>query len=418
MIIFDLKKTIYFIWLSILIGSCTKGNYSADTYNIPVADMVGKYSVLSISDFASSITYIPLETNDNVLIDGIINQIIYERDKIIIKDLNQSCMVFNSNGRFLHYLGKKGLGPDEYLFVRNISLWNDSIFLHTYSPAKIRIYNSEGRLLNIIKPENVPETYDLRSIWFLSSRFYLSDIVKMAANFSYSSYPRALLLHEENNQLTINREYPQVILKKETGGFSVSYEVATMYRFKDQIRTYKAINDTIFTVGPEMEIDKAYVFDFGKYRANTKWMFEMSQNKELIYIWPLNIMESTNYLFIEFFFGNQAPERFDYLTRPGTPYERINTDYRVFGIFDKRTGQLKLMNQPIKKKLGFRNDIDGGPVIWPAYISSNDELISTIQPEEFMDYYSRIMNPSAELRKIAEQIEFDDNPIVIVTKLK
>ena len=94
------------------------------------------------------------------------------------------------------------------------------------------------------------------------------------------------------------------------------------------------------------------------------------------------------------------------------------TDYRVFGLFDKRTGELKLMNQPIKTKLGFKNNLDGGPVIWPKYISSNDELVSTIQPEEFMEYYNKIQSPSAELKKIADKLEIDDNPIVIIAKLK
>ena len=76
------------------------------------------------------------------------------------------------------------------------------------------------------------------------------------------------------------------------------------------------------------------------------------------------------------------------------------------------------MNQPIKKKLGFKNDKDDGPIIWPKYISSNDELISTIQPEEFMDYYNNIQSPSTELIKIADKLKIDDNPIVIIAKLK
>ena len=94
------------------------------------------------------------------------------------------------------------------------------------------------------------------------------------------------------------------------------------------------------------------------------------------------------------------------------------TDSRVFGLFDKRSGELKLMNQPVKKKLGFNNDMDGGPVIWPAYISTNDELVSFIHPEEFIEYYDKIPHPSAGLTEIANKIEWDDNPIIIITKLK
>ena len=115
----------------------------------------------------------------------------------------------------------------------------------------------------------------------------------------------------------------------------------------------------------------------------------------------------------KFDFGNQAPESFEVVGRQNNYF---NTN--VNGIFDKRTGKLTLMLQPIKGKLGFKNDIDGGPVLWPKYISSNNELVTYIQPIEFMEYYAKIENPSAELTAIANKIKWDDNPIVIVAKLK
>ena len=90
----------------------------------------------------------------------------------------------------------------------------------------------------------------------------------------------------------------------------------------------------------------------------------------------------------------------------------------MYGIFDKRNGELTLMSRPIKEKLGFKNDIDNGLVIWPHYISSNNELVTFIQPEEFMEYYSLINNPSDKLKEIANKIKLDDNPIVIIAKLK
>jgi len=230
------------------------------------------------------------------------------------------------------------------------------------------IYHSNGNLAGIIQTRNISQktdVYDL-NIWFLKPSIYLADVTANASAYSISSYPRAILLLEESNHLTLLKEYPYVHLEKELPGGGGTFEKAIMYRFNDQIRTYKVINDTIFTVGPDLEMEMAFVFDFGKYRASTKWMFALDNAKNPIYIWPENIMESTNYLFIEFFFGNHAPERFEYLYRWLGGAERMITDYRVFGLFDKRTGELKLMSQPIKKKLGFKNDIDGGPVIWPT----------------------------------------------------
>ena len=414
------KKSIFQFLLCILIGSCAKSKLSTDISIIPVKDRVGKYEILNISDYASSITYIPLETNENVLIHEI-GQIVYEREKIILHNAlsaNTLCMVFNSEGHYLYNLGRQGLGPEEYLSIRNIDTYNDLIFLHTASPVKIRIYNLGGHLIDILRVDGIPEKYHLSNIWFLRHQFFLADVVTMSPANSISSYPRAILLQEENKRLLPYKEYPYEHLEKEISGFSGNFEVAIMYRFNDQIRTYKIINDTIFTVGRDLEMDKAFIFDLGKYRASTKWMFAIDNNKNPIYIWPLNIMESSNYLFIEFTFGNHAPERFEYIKRWSDGTERIWTDYRVFGLFDKRIGKLKLMNQPVKQKLGFKNDLDNGPVIWPNYITTNDELVSFIHPEEFMEYYDIITNPTAELMEIANKIVMDDNPIVIITQLK
>jgi hypothetical protein len=125
-------------------------------------------------------------------------------------------------------------------------------------------------------------------------------------------------------------------------------------------------------------------------------------------------MRLTSFLFFRFDFGNHSPEPYERISPTGLQY----TAYDVHGVFDKRTGELTLMRQPVKGKLGFRNDIDNGPVIFPHYISSNNELVTYIQPEEFMDYYARISNPSAALKEIADRLRIDDNPIVIVAKLK
>ena len=41
------------------------------------------------------------------------------------------------------------------------------------------------------------------------------------------------------------------------------------------------------------------------------------------------------------------------------------------------------MKQPIKGELGFCNDVDGGLVIWPQYISTNDEIVTSISADAF-----------------------------------
>jgi len=125
-----IKKSIFWLMFCIMTEGCTKSPLLTDISYIPLAKMVGKYEILNISDIANSITYIPLETNDHVLIKEI-EHIIYEREKIIIYNrvlTNAVCMIFNNEGRYLRNIGNVGQGPEEYLYLANIYSYNDSIF--------------------------------------------------------------------------------------------------------------------------------------------------------------------------------------------------------------------------------------------------------------------------------------------------
>lgn len=73
--------------LLLLLCQCTTEKKELDPNIIPVESTVGSGQVLNLSDYASSIEYIPLETNDSVLI-GKIEQIGFEKDLIF---LNPHC---------------------------------------------------------------------------------------------------------------------------------------------------------------------------------------------------------------------------------------------------------------------------------------------------------------------------------------
>ena len=57
-------------FISILCSGCNKSE-NIDKVVIPVGAVVGTGSILNLSDYAESVEYIPLETNDSVLISKI-----------------------------------------------------------------------------------------------------------------------------------------------------------------------------------------------------------------------------------------------------------------------------------------------------------------------------------------------------------
>ena len=72
----------------------------------------------------------------------------------------------------------------------------------------------------------------------------------------------------------------------------------------------------------------------------------------------------------------------------------------VYGFFDKLSGKLTLLNQPVKHKyLGFKNDMDGGPCFWPKYVSSDNKMVAWFTASDFLDVYEQLENPSPTLKK-------------------
>jgi len=69
-----------------LIVSCANRQETIPVHIIPVARTVGEYNLLNLSEYATGIRYIPLETNDSALI-GNISTMSYENEKIFIRDL-------------------------------------------------------------------------------------------------------------------------------------------------------------------------------------------------------------------------------------------------------------------------------------------------------------------------------------------
>ena len=400
------------IFFTFLTYSCNSMEDTSSSNIIPVASTVGKYNMLNLSDYVSDVKYVPLETNDSVLIGSIL-QICCEDEKILIRNYssfsNNDCYLFDTNGKFCNKIGLKGQGPYDFIGLSGAFLYEGNIYLMAH--RKILIYDLEGHLIKI---HNVsPDEYfsDDRSMFPLDMNRFIAHPTTWKGD-----YPKAILLEtDQSGLLKTIKEYPNYVPLNKNGVINF-FEGGIMYRYKDDVRSFRIHCDTIFTIGKDTKMKDAFIFDFGKYKTPIPYIFQPTISSETKKYITINnaILESSNHLFISFDFRILAPEPIELMNNQG----RVFYDNRVNGVFDKRTGKLLLMKQPIKERLGFKNDIDGGPVIWPHYISANNELISYISAEEFLYYYNNTKNPTPHMTEIAKKITPDNNEIVIIAKLK
>jgi hypothetical protein len=310
-------------------------------------------------------------------------------------------------------IGSRGQGPYEYISLTQVFTRDSMIYLR--SGGRLLVYDLNGTFIRKIVFRVLPEQFLIKEMRALKDNIFLMD-----ASSYENENPKAYIVEANDSTVKIIREYHNYFKLEKQSRITGGHEWAKTYNFGDEVRTYKYMNhDTIFSIGQDLELKEAFIFDLGSYKPRLEYLTGKERNAGgSNIIVPADISESSKYLFIKAGFGSLCPEPVEYTMSMSDGAQYHTTLRSVCSVFDKKTGELKLMNQAIKGKYGFRNDIDGGPVIWPDYISTKNEMVSFIEAEEFLEHYRQMKNPSPEVTAIAEKLQPDDNPVVIVAKLK
>ncbi|OEK06555.1 6-bladed beta-propeller [Roseivirga misakiensis] len=104
-----------------------------------------------LSDIASDVKYIPLETTDDNLI-GFIREVEHSNDFVFISDYN-SLYQFSLDGSFVRKISRKGEGPGEFLAVNSFTIDEQKghIYLLAGLNGKLLCYDFEGKFLSEVK---------------------------------------------------------------------------------------------------------------------------------------------------------------------------------------------------------------------------------------------------------------------------
>ena len=117
----------------------------SDFIEIKVDDQYPSRTI-EMEDIAD-VRYVPLETTDQSLIQGI-HKMATSDDKLVICDLVQNTIfIFDKDGHFINSINKEGAGPQEYSAIHNfaVNFQKEEIYICDY-PLKFRIltYSFDG----------------------------------------------------------------------------------------------------------------------------------------------------------------------------------------------------------------------------------------------------------------------------------
>lgn len=376
--VINLFIIIYFTIVSVANGQL----YSTDLpYILDIKNNIKNLKVANLSSIGKELSYIPLETSPQCLIQQI-DKILFSDSYIFINDGRKRLLQFDKNGKFIKQIGSQGRGPKEYYYMMDFCLDETSKEIFIISDRnKLSVFDFDGIFKNsykltfrpsqIVKKDQNSLMYHLANVpgkndpsWIITNKQgVLSTII--LNNIKRLNQPGFIVL------------YTPLFLFNKTVHF-MEFGIDTLYYFKDTQRKPYA------------------VFFLGDFKMDTDPLISPSSIKDeklLNKFWVESILETSEFLFIKF--------------------NRGITNGKICGVYNKKTNTVTFL-----KDDAFRNDLDGGVLFWPKQIMNDNILIDYIDAFDLLKPQpgTLIKKESARLSTLKKKLTETSNPVLIILK--
>lgn len=385
----------HFVFLFIGLLCLNKTAQAQSPVIIDIESGMNRPGNLVLSDIADDIQYIPLETYEYNLIDYV-NKLKFNDQYIFVQDANPpSIHVFTHNGKYIRKIGTHGRGPNEYNYLNDfaISSFKPHVWLLTSNPYKIMEYNINGSFVQQIEY--------LMSDNYNSIESLFNDKYLIMQTNSFGNTPFTFSIFSDDGYHFKSAVKPGQF--KYSGNVSSSKNNFWFYIFNNNYYVKEnVLNDTLYRISSSLEFLPQYIFNSGKYKQTLDFrqnFTEYFKRKDLKYIIHNTIFETSKVLIYSYMFNMKT--RFDY-------YDKTLKKSFAF------------------KTKGIPNDLDGGIVFVPEY-QINDMIIGYVNVFELKQYITsgafknstpKYPEKKKELEKLANSLNENDNPVLMLVKLK
>ena len=360
---------------------------------------------LKLSEIASDIEYIPLETQKECMI-GRSYSVKLTSNYIFIKRSGGAVLLFKRDRKFLRQINKEGRGPGEcvsFFFIPDEK--RNCVYIYALYQHKIFKYDFEGNFITKFEdPFYNKSTGRAESFGINSNNGNL--YITYGNEFGDSKYKLAILDKDSGSLIKSFRNYDIYKTDKKPRSFAVSLGKVSIYNL-DSKDYYKAdFNDTIFSISDE-GLKPHIILDLGRDKWTLKDNIELNcgvakypdvMNKTLIW----GFYETTNKLFLKY---NAQTSSF-------------------LGIFDKTSNEFN-QNYDIQN---IKNDIDGGiPFDLRRPMGPGNEAVYPVTIIDLKKQYSKshlelnkalYPDKNEKFMAMLNALDDNDNPVIIIAKLK
>lgn len=343
-----------------------------------------------LSEIATNVEYIPLQTSDNSLI-SYIHDMKADSNRLYIYILNE-ILCFDERGLFLFKLDKEGRGPEEYTYIYDWDISPDGNYLLILLNRRIILYNNTGKNFEFLKSFRLigsPSTAD----FVPGHNYILLSSFSSAGNDIFRNVIIDFMGDTLNSRLNYYKFYPETLR-----GFAFTYS-NLHYIFNNSIKFKEVTCDTIFTLEENKEIKPYLILD-------SHGLLPLPQDFTNFSI--ENIRERLNVQRI--------------LEVPRFLIFRILYKDLFFLVYDKNTFQM----QEINAETFLEDDLVGGVNFEPKFCMHNKlyswvdvlTLKKHISGKGFIE--SKVLYPKQRdsLQKLVDNLQVTENPVLIVVTPK
>lgn len=366
---------------------------------------------LDLSFIAEKIEYIPLQTNDTILIEYFDNYVITD-DRIFIEN-NGLISVFDSDGNYINNLFTRGRGPEEST-LRCFAVDEDKRLVYVYgsNANTVKIYDYDGSYISEIR-NFLPEGYRTFSIGIFDEAIVVQTSQRPGTEYLYSLY------NPETDSVCILYPNYRHYLKSQQEKMPLSpYDYH--YQLTDSLLLFKeSYSDTIYKVTEDLKKEPYYIVNLGENKLG--WEHWRDNGMFVAYnrVGPpkgykvQSFIEVDNFLFFVL---------------------RSFIDPPLFAIYNKKYDELRIItNKNIElpnDQIFLKNDLDDllpfSPMNKNGYMTyKNNCLYSVIDAGEFAKVYKKknlrrgiTEGHSKKMNSSLSEIDEFDNPVVLKLYLK
>ncbi len=394
---------LYLIFLfGVLICACAGGSEAPGYGVIDLEDAFDNNSeYVNLSKYASSVEYIPLETNEEANIGDSMEAVI-GKDKVYINfwPYRTICMFDISSGEYLRKFDRYGRGPGEYLHSFSFAIVDGGNKLIVRDFKKFLIYNSEDSCIHVIHNNVEQIVYGTQIISNgHNGAFFLNE--SRTERLSGSTKP---VLREYSTLIDSTGVVLRTLLGLRDDGYS---NRSKFFSYNGQVKAINSGRDTIYNLTPENDISVEYVITLGKYENFKK----LTPVKDRDYFYEPALGETFEtekfLLMVGVLPENMLPQIFT---------EKYNKHRRSAILYDKKEKKTYALKKlPDYDYIGFVNDIDNGAPFCPLCMYGN-KMYQFIDAEEFISLARQCDVP--RMKEVASQLTEESNPVMVVATLK